>query len=731
MKRLIKRTPLCAAILGLAFAFMPPAQTRANASEIILKDSKMLVAFDSGSGAIVRMENLETGWVMQRRPELGVSFRLHAPLPDRHDNFVLGQKQRAARVEKISGGEVRLQWTNLASEHGGTLPVTLDAAVTLADGKLRFTGKVTNSSSLTVESIEYPYIGDLNAPSRDSKLAARTMWYGNLGSEEIYPRFDNQKGYWGVLYPMKTFDSNKSIICLLQSQGQGLYVGIEDPYQQYFVQYTFEEYPGVVDSINKKVPRQDEISGLPVHIAFRLCHFVYVAPGASKELLPVVLKNYAGDWQAGVDIYKEWRKTWFKPARVPAWALDVHSWLQLQINGAEDDLRVPFTKLAEYGRECADNGVGAIQLVGWNFGGQDRNDPLQDQDYRLGTQQELKDAIAKIQAMGVKMILFGKLNWADMTTQSYKDTYKKHCTVDPYGIPYMQGGYSYTTPTQLAGINTRRRGVLDFSSPACRDELTKEFSKVMQYGASGWLFDENCHHSPAKFCFDPNHGHPVPGYVFNGDMPLAAQTRAVADKVNPDFLFAGEGHMDWLKQYYPCMYFRINADTTAVDRYIDSKAPLMVAVTGVDDREMLNLILMLRYIISYEPYNFKGHVTDFPLTLAYGKKIDALRKKYREWIWDAEYRDTLGAKVTADAGEARSGRGGGTYRYSVFKTASGKSAVIVINTSADRELHATVELEGARVTGFKMATPEKPDAVDCNDGKVTIPARSAVVLMEK
>lgn len=33
------------------------------------------------------------------------------------------------------------------------------------------------------------------------------------------------------------------------------------------------------------------------------------------------------------------------------------------------------------------------------------------------------------------------------------------------------------------------------------------------------------------------------------------------------------------------------------------------------DREKLNLILLDRYIISYEAYNSKGHVTDFPLTL--------------------------------------------------------------------------------------------------------------------
>jgi hypothetical protein len=77
---------------------------------------------------------------------------------------------------------------------------------------------------------------------------------------------------------------------------------------------------------------------------------------------------------------------------------------------------------------------------------------------------------------------------------------------------------------------------------------------------------------------------------------------------------------------------------------------------------MLNLILLNRYIISYEPFYFKGHISEFPLTLAYGKKIDALRQKYKAWIWDAEFKDILGATVTSN----------GSHGHSVFVTATGK-----------------------------------------------------------
>ena len=42
--------------------------------------------------------------------------------------------------------------------------------------------------------------------------------------------------------------------------------------------------------------------------------------------------------------------------------------------------------------------------------------------------------------------------------------------------------------------------------------------------------------------------------------------------------------------------------------------------------------------MSYEPYNFKGHLDDFPLTMDYGKKMDALRCELRDYFWDGEFR---------------------------------------------------------------------------------------------
>ena len=159
------------------------------------------------------------------------------------------------------------------------------------------------------------------------------------------------------------------------------------------------------------------------------------------------------------------------------------------------------------------------------------------------------------------------------------------------------------------------------------------------------------------------------------------------------------------------------ADSVRVSR-LDRRALMLAAVSGFDDREQLNRILLRRYVIQYEPFLYKGYLSDFPLTVAYGKKIDALRSRYKAFLWDGEFRDTLGADVSAD----------GSYRYSVFVADGGKRAVVIINQEFDKAITARVNLP--HPAGLVVATPEQPDARPTT-GALRIPARSAAVVIEE
>jgi hypothetical protein len=261
----------------------------ALAGDVTLEDNSLLVSFDSDSGALTRFENKNPHWVIERRPELGVSFRLFAPLPTRRYNPVFGQKQHVTAIKKISDNEISMRWENLVSENGGVLPISFAANITLTNRRLTFASTLKNDSDLTVETIDYPYFGDFNPPSRGASLTAYTMKSGHLQPDELYPHFRNEKGYWGVNWPTKMLEPQNSHFCVIAAPDMAMDVAAVADYR---VQYVFEQHPGVISGVTALVPPEDEISGIPVHLEFRVCHFVFAGPHSTTTLAPVVLKSF-------------------------------------------------------------------------------------------------------------------------------------------------------------------------------------------------------------------------------------------------------------------------------------------------------------------------------------------------------------------------------------------------------------------------------------------------------
>lgn len=465
------------------------------------------------------------------------------------------------------------------------------------------------------------------------------------------------------------------------------------------------------------------LSGHPVHLLFEVIHFPFVGPGDSAHIGPVVVEPYHGDWHAGADMYRRWRSRWFRHPRKPEWLREVHAWQQIHLNNPEDDIRYRYADLVDIGVECAANGVSAIQVTGWTIGGQDSHNPSHDIDPRLGSWEDLRRAIAEIQRLGVRVILFAKFTWAGRTLPWYREELIHYATKDPYGDPHYYPGYAYQTATQLADINRYRFSPLCPLCPDWRRIAVREFLKTVRLGADGILYDENQHHGGVRYCFDGQHHHRVPAHVFMGDALLARDFhRAATSAGRPDFFFGGEGNYDRQFEYYHLSYFRVDLNHVPIHRYVDPEAEMMIAVGGYNDRNMINLALMNRYIISYEPRNFKGRLREFPLTVSYGRKVDDLRRRYRAYLWDAEFRHTVGAKVTSE-GQAYDD-------YSVFvQRQTGRHPVVLVNFDHNHPASLSLELPGARGGSLVVVTPEHPDPRPLRL-PLTLPPNSAAVVLE-
>jgi hypothetical protein len=699
---------------------------------------------------------VRTGWEILNRPHLGLSFRLLVPLTsddpadvafaermgrvrgERRNNPVYGEKQKLASLAVAPDGRAAtFIWDGVTSEVGGPLPIKVTLAVTLTARQAVFAMTVENRSRHVVENVYCPYLGDVQHPADETRFKTFSYHYATAQEWPLWPTYGNMRGYFGVDHPVQFSHSSHTIgapmapFILLRGEQQGLYAGVCAPSPE-LVAWNTELRPGYGSSIDHRVPEGPCIGGQAVAIRFAAIHVPYIQPGESRSLPPIALEAYRGGWQQGTDIYKAWRDTWFKHAPQPAWAREPHAWLQLHINSPEDELRLPFRDLPKVAEQCARHGIRAIQLVGWNDGGQDQGNPSHDPDPRLGTFPELREAIARCHALGVKIVLFSKFTWADQATRRFRQDLHRLAIKDPYGDCYHYHGYQYQTATQLLDINTKRLIPMCFLSEDYLRVCGQEFRKTVELGAAGILFDECLHHSPALLCFDPGHGHRIAAPVYANDRRLIRNFERISQPVNKEFLFAGEACYDWEMEVYQLSYHRSeDRQHVPLSRYLLPDGLFMTAVTGFDDRNMINQCLLYRYIISYEPYHYKGMPEDFPQTLAYGKQMDALRTELRDYFWDGEFRHEVGATVvvrSADQpGVAADGRP--HHPYAVFiSRRTGKAGVAVANYDAKETVTVQIALDNGQALG-RYRLVDDP-AWRSTAGGIVLPAMSAAVVVE-
>jgi hypothetical protein len=693
-----------------------------------LRNDNLVLEFNRENGSLVSLRAIQTGWKILDRPSLGLSFRLLLPLSEeRRNNPVYGEKQALSTLDVTPGGRcATLCWDGIISEYGGKHDIKLTLNVTLDDSQAVFAMTVENHSGLAVENVYCPYLGDVAHPQDESWFKTFIYTYASAQEWRLWPQYDSLRGGSCTDYPTQLHNwypfigAPMSPFFLMRGEKQGLYAGVVSPSSELVAWFT-ELHPGYGSSIDSRPPEELAISEKDVCTRFAAVHVPYVQPGETRSLTPVAIEPYQGGWHQGVDIYKRWRNTWFHLPQVPEWTTEPHAWQQIHINSPEDELRIRFTDLPKIGEECAKHGVKAIQLVGWNEGGQDQGNPSHSPDLRLGTWNELKEAIRKIQALGVKLILFSKFTWADRSTDWFRKDLKRLAIKDPYGDYYLYPGYQYQTATQLLDINTKRLIPMCFLSEEYLKLCDIEFKKTVELGADGILFDECLHHGQAFMCFDPHHGHRYGAMVYANDCKLIQNFSKITDKYRPDFLFAGEACYDWEFKVYQFSYHRSeNKQHIPLSRYMQPHVQLMTAINGFNDRNMINQCLMYRYIISYEPYNFKGRLDDYPLTLAYGKQMDALRTELREYFWDGEFRDTLGVAVTC--------KGNVHHPYAVFINAKTSKIGLVI---CNYEEHLPVTVAASQENGETFCRYRLVDDPDWKpvEGGIIIPPQSAAVVI--
>jgi hypothetical protein len=327
-------------------------------------------------------------------------------------------------------------------------------------------------------------------------------------------------------------------------------------------------------------------------------------------------------------------------------------------------------------------------------------------------------------------LLMCKFKWADRAIEEFTKEILPYTLKDMYGNYVQFQGYSYKTMAQHLDGGSRRDGAgLCHHNEGFRKLALREFNKILDLGSSGILYDELS--NTMLLCFDQSHGHRMGDCHYKGSLMLAEEFYNAAKERNKDFVMAGEGTNDPMSQYYPINYVRTWKDAAwfsegehkAAWKYLNPDMKIAACLIGWDDREIVHQCIAYGYIINYEPYNFKGRISDFPTTVAYGQKAQALRKRLWDYIWLGKFTDTVGAKLEVEGG-------GGEYIYTVFENRSNsKKAVVVANQGHKGELHGKLTLDNGSKE-FSVYNMEN-ECVTNSDGNITIAPRSLLVLIEK
>ena len=284
----------------------------------------------------------------------------------------------------------------------------------------------------------------------------------------------------------------------------------------------------------------------------------YQSPG------DIVLGVFHGNWYDAARIYRKWAITapWcskgpiHERADYPRWFAKAPYWVIASL-GDEGGIE---KQIKEH--EFFDVPTMVAHVYQYWFA------PHQDDRYpdswppRLGSQ-GLKEAVKRLQAKGIRIVpyLNGKI-W-DMDTDSYrmKDAERK-------GAYWISSNGDISVTSNYGGgqaMVTMCPGS-DFWRKRMQEEVTELFGR---YGVDGVYFDFLTDH--VGDCYNKAHGHPICGGNFwsKAVHDFYAEARAVAKKLNPEAMMAGEGVGEYCIDVH---------DSFLCSQTTGTKAPLFQAV---------------------------------------------------------------------------------------------------------------------------------------------------------
>jgi hypothetical protein len=306
--------------------------------------------------------------------------------------------------------------------------------------------------------------------------------------------------------------------------------------------------------------------------------------------------------------------------------------------------------------------------------------------------------IKEIQGRGGRIMPFVNYNILDSNTELYHDKLKPFTHQDTYGTTPNWMAWGESTLTARKGLSVRRH-MLASVVPALQELLEERYIELARSGADGLQIDKLC----ASHALDFN--------PLATRKPDEAMTQALIDgvarvyekcrAVNPEFRLAGEATHDRMIPYIDVYYRAAAGFGIAPLRYAFPEWTACRHVGEPRDFNGVNAAVLTGAVLCIEPQAYQASL-DHPLfeeLAQYIAETNRIRQQLRDTIFDADYLDTLGARVTevsvpdditlpagaqviADAGSEITPSVSGQLHYRIHANrVSEVKAIVVVNAS--------------------------------------------------
>ena len=671
-------------------------------SQITLDNGKVRIEIEREHGCIVRFmhKRLEIELVGEQR--LAENFRLLLPLPFWRGHYIFGKEQRLSDVA-VNSNVCQLHWHGLQSSQG-YFDIEVIQTIRLEDDDVTFQMEIVNHSSYEVEEVFNVALGGMaNIEEReDWKL----HWANGAGKGQEWNFYSSFPGsYLGPAEPvwnaMYHGELSMPWVDLYNTRTRkGVYIGNHDLDTRQSLIWAqlipCTTYGGAEGA--QSWPNPALVGDTPVGLTLAWNSIPFVRPGTQWSGPPIVFHFHHGTWWAAADYFRSWYNQHWSIDKTGSWLSQEDAWQSTIISYPEGTVGYHFRDLPAMAQDAKKYGIHVLQIDGWDIGGIDRDYPQYSPDPRLGTWDELQQALAACQSLGVYVMLFSNLQWINIETDWYHHELHRYALRDPYGNIRGGMGWEYNTTLGLRNQTINRMVAANPSRTEFRRIILDQLQNVVRLGAPGTQIDKLGAMSEIDYASD----NPAPrdAALAGGVLAILQAFYPQARQANPAFRIASEVHWDRAVPFVDASYSRFfSSDHIPTFGHTFPEYRQSCCITGNWDYGLVNNCLRFGHIMNVEARCLHGTASDAPALSQYVREALRVRRMLRERLWESQVVEANGIEVNGPA----------ELLYALHRSQKEGRQTLVLNHFAAHELKAEIsrpETSGQAVLYRPFHEPE-------------------------